>query len=84
MPMPVTIYYENDADLSHPEGQEELQFFGYGIAGSRTGPKPEATAVVMSIIGQRTRFGQNFDLAVSHGFEPMSDCRGHQGCRTIW
>ncbi|MEL6107787.1 MAG: ketol-acid reductoisomerase, partial [Planctomycetota bacterium] len=67
--MPATIFYENDADLSHLKGKT-VAILGYGSQGHAQAQNLRDSGVNV-IIGQRPG-SANYDLAVSHGFEPKS------------
>ncbi|TWU27209.1 Ketol-acid reductoisomerase [Novipirellula galeiformis] len=67
--MAATIYYENDADLSHLKGKT-VAILGYGSQGHAQAQNLRDSGCNV-IIGQRPG-SANYDLAVSHGFEPMS------------
>ena len=67
--MPATIYYENDADLSHLNGKT-VAILGYGSQGHAQAQNLRDSGCKV-VIGQRPG-SANYDLAVSHGFEPMS------------
>ncbi len=68
--MPATIYYDNDADLSAPQGQDD-RHPRLRLARDMPRRRTCATAACNVIIGQRPG-GPNYDLAVKHGFKPMS------------
>ena len=67
--MAATIYYENDADLSHLKGKT-VAILGYGSQGHAQAQNLRDSGCDV-IIGQRPG-SPNHELAVSHGFEPMS------------
>ena len=67
--MAATIYYENDADLSHLKGKT-VAILGYGSQGHAQAQNLRDSGVNV-VIGQRPG-SANYDLAVSHGFEPKS------------
>ncbi|MEM6688260.1 MAG: ketol-acid reductoisomerase [Planctomycetota bacterium] len=67
--MPATIYYENDADLSHLKGKT-VAILGYGSQGHAQAQNLRDSGCNV-VIGQRPG-SPNYDLAVSHGFKPMS------------
>jgi ketol-acid reductoisomerase len=67
--MPATIYYDNDADLSHLKGKV-VAIIGYGSQGHAQAQNLRDSGVNV-IIGQRPG-GPNYDLAIKHGFKPMS------------
>jgi ketol-acid reductoisomerase len=66
--MAATIYYDNDADLSHLKGKT-IAILGYGSQGHAQAQNLKDSGCTV-IIGQR-KGGPNYDLAVKHGFEPM-------------
>ncbi|WP_182867029.1 ketol-acid reductoisomerase [Stieleria mannarensis] len=67
--MAATIYYDNDADLSHLKGKT-VAILGYGSQGHAQAQNLRDSGVNV-IIGQRPG-SANYDLAVAHGFEPKS------------
>ncbi|MEM0924944.1 MAG: ketol-acid reductoisomerase, partial [Planctomycetota bacterium] len=67
--MAATIYYDNDADLSHLKGKT-VAILGYGSQGHAQAQNLRDSGVDV-IIGQRPG-SANYDLAVSHGFAPKS------------
>ena len=67
--MAATIYYENDADLSHLKGKT-IAILGYGSQGHAQAQNLKDSGCNV-VIGQRPG-SPNYDLAISHGFEPMS------------
>lgn len=67
--MAATIYYENDADLSHLKGKT-VAILGYGSQGHAQAQNLRDSGCNV-VIGQRPG-SANYDLAVSHKFEPMS------------
>ena len=67
--MAATIYYENDADLSHLKGKK-VAILGYGSQGHAQAQNLKDSGCDV-VIGQRPG-SANYDLAVSHGFEPKS------------
>jgi len=66
--MAATIYYDNDADLSHLKGKT-IAILGYGSQGHAQAQNLRDSGCTV-IIGQRPG-GKNYDLAVSHGFQPL-------------
>lgn len=66
--MPATIYYDNDADLSVLK-DKTIAILGYGSQGHAQAQNLRDSGCKV-IIGQRPG-GKNYDLAVSHGFQPM-------------
>ena len=66
--MPVTIYYDDDADLSVLQ-DKTIAILGYGSQGHAQAQNLRDSGCNV-IVGQRTG-SANHDLAVSHGFEPM-------------
>ncbi len=66
--MPVTIYYDDDADLSHLKGKT-IAILGYGSQGHAQAQNLRDSGLNV-IIGQR-KGSPNYDLAVKHGFDPM-------------
>lgn len=67
--MAATIYYDNDADLSKLKGKT-IAILGYGSQGHAQAQNLRDSGCEV-IIGQRPG-GPNYDLAVQHGFQPMS------------
>ncbi len=67
--MAATIYYDNDADLSLLKNKT-IAILGYGSQGHAQAQNLRDSGCNV-IIGQRPG-GPNYDLAKSHGFEPMS------------
>ncbi|TWU02422.1 ketol-acid reductoisomerase [Stieleria varia] len=67
--MAATIYYENDADLSHLKGKT-IAILGYGSQGHAQAQNLRDSGCNV-VIGQRPG-SKNYDLAVSHDFKPMS------------
>jgi ketol-acid reductoisomerase len=66
--MPAKIYYDNDADLSHLK-DKTIAILGYGSQGHAQAQNLRDSGCKV-IIGQRPG-SKNYDLAVSHGFQPM-------------
>jgi ketol-acid reductoisomerase len=66
--MAATIYYDNDADLSHLK-DKTIAILGYGSQGHAQAQNLRDSGCKV-IIGQRPG-GKNYDLAVTHGFQPM-------------
>jgi ketol-acid reductoisomerase len=67
--MPATIYYDKDADLSALKGKT-VAIIGYGSQGHAQAQNLRDSGVNV-VIGQRPG-GKNYDLAISHGFKPVS------------
>ncbi len=67
--MAATIFYDNDADLSHLSGKK-VAILGYGSQGHAQAQNLRDSGCDV-IIGQRPG-SPNYDLAVEHGFKPMS------------
>lgn len=65
----VQMYYDNDADLSLLQGKT-IAVIGYGSQGHAQAQNMRDSGLKV-IIGQRPG-GPNYDLAKSHGFEPVS------------
>jgi ketol-acid reductoisomerase len=63
-----TIYYEDDADLSHLK-DKTIAILGYGSQGHAQAQNLRDSGLKV-IIGQRPG-GKNYDLAKEHGFDPM-------------
>ena len=66
--MAATIYYDNDADLSYLK-DKTIAILGYGSQGHAQAQNLRDSGCKV-IIGQRPG-GKNYDLAVTHGFQPM-------------
>jgi ketol-acid reductoisomerase len=66
--MPATIYYDNDADLSYLK-DKTIAILGYGSQGHAQAQNLRDSGCKV-IIGQRPG-SKNYDLAVSHGFQPL-------------
>jgi ketol-acid reductoisomerase len=66
--MAAKIYYDNDADLSQLK-DKTIAILGYGSQGHAQAQNLRDSGCKV-IIGQRPG-GKNYDLAVSHGFQPM-------------
>ncbi len=67
--MPAKIYYEDDADLSLLKGKT-IAILGYGSQGHAQAQNLRDSGCKV-IIGQR-KGSANYELAVTHGFEPLS------------
>lgn len=67
--MAATIYYDKDADLKALAGKT-VAIIGYGSQGHAHAQNLRESGVKV-IVGQRPG-GPNYDLAKSHGFEPVS------------
>ena len=67
--MPATIYYDNDADLSALK-DKTIAILGYGSQGHAQAQNLRDSGLNV-IVGQRPG-SPNYELAVSHGFEPKS------------
>ena len=78
-PMPAKIYYDADADLKAPRRQDRGSIIGYGSQGHAHAQNLRDSGVKV-VVGQRPG-GANYELAKSHGFEPVSGRRGRQGGR---
>jgi len=66
--MVAKIYYDNDADLSHLKGKT-IAILGYGSQGHAQAQNLRDSGCNV-IVGQRPG-SKNYDLAVSHKFEPL-------------
>jgi len=64
-----TVFYERDADPNALKGKT-IAIMGYGSQGHAQAQNLRDSGLKV-IIGQR-KGGANYDLAVSHGFQPMS------------
>ena len=67
--MPATIYYDKDADLAALK-DKTIAILGYGSQGHAQAQNLRDSGLNV-IVGQRPG-GPNYELAVSHGFQPMS------------
>ncbi len=67
--MAVKVYYDHDADLSHLKGKT-IAIIGYGSQGHAQAQNLRDSGCNV-IVGQRPG-GANYDLAISHGFKPVS------------
>ncbi len=67
--MPATIYYDADADLKFLDGKI-IAILGYGSQGHAQAQNLRDSKLKV-VVGQRPG-GPNYDLAKSHGFEPMT------------
>ena len=66
--MPATIYYDKDADLKALDGKT-VAIIGYGSQGHAHAQNLRDSGVNV-VVGQRPG-SPNYELAVSHGFEPL-------------
>ena len=67
--MPATIYYDADADLKALAGKT-IAIIGYGSQGHAQAQNLRDSGLKV-VVAQRPG-GPNYDLAKSHGFEPLS------------
>ena len=67
--MPAQIYYDQDADLGLLKGKK-IAIIGYGSQGHAQAQNLKDSGCDV-IVGQRPG-SPNYDLAVSHGFKPVS------------
>jgi ketol-acid reductoisomerase len=67
--MPATIYYDNDADLSLLKNKT-IAILGYGSQGHAQAQNLRDSGCSV-IVGQRPG-SPNYDLAIKHGFKPVS------------
>lgn len=67
--MAATIYYDSDADLKALDGKT-VAIIGYGSQGHAHAQNLRDSGVNV-VVGQRPG-GPNYDLAKSHGFDPVS------------
>ena len=67
--MAVKVYYDDDADLSLLKGKT-IAIIGYGSQGHAQAQNLRDSGCNV-IVGQRPG-GANYDLAISHGFKPVS------------
>ena len=68
-PVPATIYYDSDADLAVLSGKT-IAVIGYGSQGHAQAQNLRDSGLNV-VVAQRPG-GPNFDLAKSHGFDPLS------------
>jgi len=66
--MPAKVYYEDDADLSLLKNKT-IAILGYGSQGHAQAQNLKDSGLNV-IVGQR-KGSANYDLAVSHGFDPL-------------
>ncbi|MEX2315796.1 MAG: ketol-acid reductoisomerase [Pirellulales bacterium] len=78
--MPAKIYYDQDADLAALAGKT-VAIIGYGSQGHAQAQNLRDSGVKV-VIGQRPG-GKNYDLAVSHGFKPVSADEAAQSADVI-
>lgn len=67
--MSIKVYYDDDADLSALKGKT-ISILGYGSQGHAQAQNLRDSGCTV-VIGQRPG-SPNYDLAVSHGFKPVS------------
>jgi ketol-acid reductoisomerase len=67
--VPATIYYDADADLKFLDGKI-IAILGYGSQGHAQAQNLRDSKLKV-VVGQRPG-GPNYDLAKSHGFEPLT------------
>ena len=67
--MPAKIYYDQDADLGALKGKT-VAIIGYGSQGHAHAQNLRDSGVSV-VVGQRPG-GKNYDLAINHGFQPVS------------
>jgi ketol-acid reductoisomerase len=67
--MPATIYYDQDADIAQLKGKT-IAILGYGSQGHAHAQNLRDSGCQV-VVGQRPG-SPNYDLAVSHGFKPLS------------
>jgi ketol-acid reductoisomerase len=67
--MPAKVFYDDDADLSLLKGKT-ISIVGYGSQGHAQAQNLRDSGCTV-VVGQRPG-GANYDLAVSHGFKPVS------------
>ena len=78
--MAATIYYDKDADMKALTGKT-VAIIGYGSQGHAHSQNLRDSGVKV-IVGQRPG-GPNYDLAKSHGFEPMSAADATQAADVV-
>lgn len=64
------VYYDNDADIEILKGKT-ISVIGYGIQGHAQAQNMRDSGLNV-IIGLRTKNSKSYNLAVSHGFNPVS------------
>ena len=67
--MTARVFYDDDADLSHLKGKT-IAIIGYGSQGHAQAQNLRDSGCNV-LVGQR-KGGANYDLAVEHGFKPVS------------
>src|SRR5712691_1622789 len=67
--MPAQMYYDQDADLSLLKGKT-IAILGYGSQGHAQAQNLRDSGCTV-VVGQRPG-SANYDLAVKHGFKPVS------------
>ncbi|RUL87529.1 ketol-acid reductoisomerase [Tautonia sociabilis] len=67
--MPATMYYDQDADLGLLKGKT-ISIIGYGSQGHAHAQNLRDSGCTV-VVGQRPG-SKNYDLAVEHGFQPVS------------
>ena len=67
--MSIKVYYDDDADLSLLKGKT-IAILGYGSQGHAQAQNLRDSGCTV-VIGQRPG-SKNYELAVSHGFKPVS------------
>ena len=67
--MPATMYYDQDADLGLLKGKT-ISIIGYGSQGHAHAQNLKDSGCTV-VVGQRPG-SKNYELAVSHGFKPVS------------
>ena len=78
--MAATIYYEDDADLKHLEGKK-IAILGYGSQGHAHAQNLRDSGCDV-IVGQREG-SANYELAIKHGFQPVSAAEATQQADVI-
>jgi len=73
--MAAKVYYDDDADLSHLKGKT-ISIIGYGSQGHAQAQNLRDSGCNV-VVGQRPG-GANYDLAISHGFKPVSAAEAAQ------
>src|SRR5690606_38723053 len=68
-PMPATMYYDQDADLGLLKGKT-ISIIGYGSQGHAHAQNLRDSGCTV-VVGQRPG-SKNYELAVEHGFQPVS------------
>lgn len=75
--MPVTIYYENDADISVLKGKK-VAMMGYGSQGHAHSLSLRDSGIDVTVAELPDT--DNYKIAIEHGFKPVSAAEATQTC----